>query len=107
MNLIFQIFMLWFRSSLIYFDPPYTVAHGNNGFIQYNEKILSWDDQIRLAKLAERLSKRGCKVIISNANHPSVHKLYGAFEIKEVGRHSGIGALSKSRKRITECVFFM
>jgi len=93
------------KGDLVYFDPPYTVAHGNNGFIQYNEKILSWEDQEKLAELAKQLAKRGCKVIVSNADHPSVETLYSSFVMHRVDRHSGIGALNESRKRITEFVF--
>ena len=91
---------------MIYFDPPYTVAHGNNGFLKYNAKIFSWDDQIRLARAAELLSSRGCIVFVSNADHPSIRDLYKAFDMKIVERQSKIAAAAKCRKKITECLFF-
>jgi DNA adenine methylase len=91
---------------LVYFDPPYTVAHGNNGFIKYNAKIFSWADQIRLAKTAQRLSERGCFVFISNADHESIRSLYPGFKLKVIQRHSKIAASSCHRKVITECLFF-
>lgn len=90
----------------IYFDPPYTVAHATNGFVKYNEKIFSWDDQIRLAKHARKLADRGCKVLISNADHPSIHNLYLDFECEVIERFSVIAAKSTSRRKITECVFY-
>ena len=93
------------KGDLVYFDPPYTVAHGNNGFIQYNEKIFSWADQVKLAKLAKQLAERGCNVIISNAAHTSIGEIYSAFKTQIVVRHSGIGALPKARKYIAEFVF--
>jgi len=90
---------------LIYFDPPYTVAHGNNGFVQYNEKIFSWDGQLRLARLANELADRGCIVVISNAEHSSIKSIYGNFTSHAVTRHSGIGAAAAARKHISEFVF--
>ena len=54
----------------VYFDPPYTVAHGNNGFLKYNARIFSWEDQRRLAIFADQLRVRGCTVAVSNADHP-------------------------------------
>jgi len=94
------------RGDLVYFDPPYTVAHGNNGFVKYNAKIFNWDDQVRLAETAERLANRGCNVFISNADHESIRRLYRQFELKVVNRHSKIAASSRYRKSITECLFF-
>jgi len=91
---------------LVYFDPPYTVAHGNNGFVKYNAKIFSWDDQIRLAATAERLSERGCFVFISNADHGSIRQLYRRFDVMTIERHSKIAASRMFRKAITECLFF-
>lgn len=91
----------------VYFDPPYTVAHGNNGFIKYNEKIFSWKDQERLEAVARKLAAQGVRVVISNADHPSLRALYKAFNVKTVERWSKISATAAGRKKITECVFYL
>jgi DNA adenine methylase len=92
--------------SLVYLDPPYTVAHSNNGFVKYNAKIFSWDDQVRLAKLAADLHQRGCFVIISNADHESVRSLYPDFQENLISRLSVISATNGGRKPVTESMFF-
>jgi DNA adenine methylase len=92
-------------NDLIYFDPPYTVAHGNNGFLKYNERILQWEDQLRLACVATAAAERGSRVIVSNANHPSVRKLYTHFTIEYVQRASVMAASPSNRRMITECLF--
>lgn len=89
----------------IYFDPPYTVAHGNNGFLKYNENIFSWDDQMRLAETASGLTAKGCKVFVSNAFHPSIKALYSEFTPLEVTRPSLIAANSNFRGTISEYLF--
>lgn len=91
---------------LVYFDPPYTVAHSNNGFVKYNAKIFSWDDQRRLAETAIALSERGCHVVVSNADHDSVRVLYaGHFATHLIRRPSRISASAAHRRPVTECVF--
>lgn len=91
----------------VYFDPPYTVAHGNNGFVKYNEKIFSWKDQERLEAIAKKLALRGVKVVISNADHPSLRDLYKDFKVQTIERWSKISASATGRKKITECVFYL
>jgi DNA adenine methylase len=94
------------RGDFIYFDPPYTVAHGDNGFVRYNDHIFSWSDQKRLASLALRLKRAGCKVIVSNADHPSIRNLYASFRSLRIERHSLMSASSKFRRSVYECLFY-
>lgn len=89
---------------LVYFDPPYTVAHSNNGFVKYNRHLFSWNDQIRLAKSAKRLDRRGVRVIVSNAHHESIRDLYTGFRLLTITRHSVMAADSTYRNRIEEYV---
>jgi DNA adenine methylase len=90
---------------LIYLDPPYTVAHGKNGFVHYNANLFSWADQERLARCAQTLSARGCHVLVSNADHESLRDLYRDFFVATLQRPSTMAAATEHRKAITECVF--
>jgi len=93
------------RGDLVYLDPPYTVAHSNNGFVRYNQRLFSWDDQIRVADLADRLASKGVSVIVSNAPHRSVIGLYPAFSRHRLRRPSQIAANKAFRRTVTEMVF--
>ncbi len=87
---------------LIYLDPPYTVAHGQNGFRKYNAKIFSWGDQDRLARALHVLDKKGCYIIMSNASHSSINNLYRGFTRLTVERPSVIAASADYRCRVSE-----
>lgn len=86
----------------VYLDPPYTVAHKSNGFLRYNGRVFSWEDQRRLAKMAKELKEKGCRVIISNANHSSIKDLYPGFRINQIERKSLVAATTSKRGTVTE-----
>ena len=90
---------------LVYFDPPYITTHLNNGFIKYNSKLFHQSDELRLAKLAQKLAERGVSVIVSNAAHPLIKQQYdGLFYKREVQRNSLIAANPARRSRISELI---
>lgn len=94
----------------IFIDPPYTVKHNLNGFVQYNEKIFSWEDQIRLRDAAVRAVGRGAMITITNANHPSIHSIYQELpntKINIVSRNSLIAGQLIDRGKTTEVVIRM
>lgn len=85
-------------------DPPYTVAHNNNGFVKYNQNLFSWDDQIRLRDAVTRAVTRGVKVLVTNAAHKSVMSLYKGFEQIIVDRAGVIAGDASMRGRYQELV---
>lgn len=91
---------------MLFLDPPYTVRHNRNGFIKYNERLFSWDDQERLAKAATRAAERGVRIIAMNAYHSSIRGLYpmDIFCFRKVRRYSAISASLRSRKHFEELV---
>lgn len=93
------------KDDLIFVDPPYTVMHNNNGFIKYNKKLFSWEDQIRLCNSLKRAMKRGAKIIITNAAHSSIKTLYEEdFHILSIQRNSIIAANSEYRNKCYELI---
>ena len=89
---------------LAYFDPPYTTAHSNNGFIEYNARVFSWEDQRRLARVCKALVARGVRVAVSNADHPAIRCLYprDVFNIRRLDRWSTMAGGPSKRFPTTE-----
>lgn len=94
------------EGDLVFADPPYTVRHNNNGFLNYNENIFSWSDQIRLADCLARAMARGAFVVSTNANHESVRDLYKdrGFECRTTSRFSAISGTGKDRGQYEELI---
>lgn len=89
-------------NDLVFLDPPYVTSHNDNGFIEYNEKIFSWDDQIRLSLAALDAAQRGATVLVTNANHGGVKALYPGFERVVLNRASTLAASTEKRGRTSE-----
>lgn len=87
---------------LIFLDPPYTVAHENNGFVQYNQSIFSWENQIQLSKLSEKLNNDQIYFIITNAYHNSIKEIYTTGRKIPLIRSSTIGGKGAIRTNYKE-----
>jgi DNA adenine methylase len=88
----------------VYFDPPYITGHTNNGFLKYNAPLFSWDDQRRLAEVAKDLAEREVHVVVSNAAHAHVRRLYRGFHCYSLQRSSRIAADSRLRGSTREVI---
>jgi DNA adenine methylase len=90
---------------VVFCDPTYTVAHDQNSFQRYNERVFSWSDQERLAKHGRLAAKRGAAVFISNAAHRSVRELYADAECEVLHRISRVSGNTNHRRPVEECLF--
>jgi len=91
------------KNDFLFVDPPYTVKHNHNGFVKYNQHLFSWEDQIRLKDALVRANERNVKILITNANHPSIKSLYkNVFNSQSVLRNSVLSGRSKYRGPVNE-----
>jgi len=85
-------------NDLVFIDPPYTIAHEHNGFIEYNEKIFSWEDQKRLVEFISEVKRKGAYYIMTNASHSSIRHLFKKLEKPKVlERYTLIGGRNANR----------
>ncbi len=93
------------KDDFVFIDPPYTVNHNLNGFLEYNEKIFSWDDKIRLKNSVVAAQARGAKITMTNADHETIRELYaGLCTIETIERSSVIAGKTVNRKKTTEII---
>jgi DNA adenine methylase len=92
---------------LAYCDPAFTVAHNSNCFRRYNERVFSWEDQVRLARVAREAGRRGVLVLVSNADHDSVAQLYADALRLRVQRVSRLCPSPDHRVATSECLYVL
>ena len=91
---------------LVFLDPPYTVSHNNNGFIEYNKKLFSLDDQYALRKYIDSLNELGAYFILTNAAHDKIKEIFnGVGTVLELQRHCGLGGRNAMRRNTGELIF--
>jgi len=94
------------KGDLVFLDPPYTVSHNNNGFIEYNQTLFSLEDQYRLSKFIDYIKRKDAYYILTNAAHEAIREIFDKGDKRiELSRHSSIGGKDADRKKVTEYVF--
>lgn len=82
----------------VFLDPPYVPISEFADFKRYTKEQFYEEDQRNLAKEVDRLVDIGCKVMLTNSNHPLVHELYGKYKIDIIQTRRNINRNGNKRK---------
>ena len=86
------------KGDFIFLDPPYLPVSKYSDFKRYTKEQFYEKDQISLANLVNKLSKKGCHILLTNSNHPLIHELYKDFNIDIYKTKRNINSKSTNRK---------
>ena len=89
---------------VVYFDPPYFPLTQTSNFTKYAETDFGYLQQVELVSIAEKLSSKGIRVIISNHDIPETRNLYNKAQIIPIQVQRNIAAKSSSRKKVNELI---
>jgi DNA adenine methylase len=94
------------KGDFVFLDPPYTVSHNKNGFIKYNQKLFSLDDQKRLSSLIDYIKSKDAFYVLTNAAPETIEEIFskGDYLIK-LNRANLIGGTNAKRGQTSEYVF--
>ena len=92
------------KDDFVYFDPPYDPISDTASFTGYNLDKFDRAEQKRLKEVADDLTRRKCKVLISNSNTDFIRDLYkdDYFIIDVVYANRNINAVGTGRGKVTE-----
>ncbi|MCP4336493.1 MAG: Dam family site-specific DNA-(adenine-N6)-methyltransferase [Mycoplasma sp.] len=90
------------EGDFVYLDPPYYPISETSSFTAYTKQDYTKEDQIRLKKTVDKLTKKGIKCLISNSYCSFILDLWKDYEIAFVDAKRNIAANVESRKEIKE-----
>lgn len=94
------------EGDLVFLDPPYTITHNLNGFVKYNQKIFSLEDQYKLAEMIQEIKNKNAFYILTNAAHKKVKEIFDNTDtLLEISRASVIGGKGAKRGKYSEYLF--
>ncbi|MBI4575956.1 MAG: DNA adenine methylase [Planctomycetes bacterium] len=88
----------------VYLDPPYQPLSASAHFTAYTCEAFGVEDQERLAAVFRTLDARGCRVMLSNSDHPLVAGLYRGFHLERIAARRAINSRADRRGEIWEVV---
>lgn len=96
------------KGAFIYFDPPYHPISETSSFTGYSVNGFGEQEQIRLKEVCDKLTERGCQVLVSNSSATFIKQLYSdpKYEIVEVKASRAINAVASKRGRINELLIY-
>jgi DNA adenine methylase len=81
----------------VFLDPPYVPISAYSDFKRYTATQFGDHDHIEMAALTRELADRGCRVLITNSNHPLVHDLYRGYQIEVVATKRNVNSRGNGR----------
>jgi len=92
------------KGDFVYLDPPYDPISDTSSFTGYSLGNFGKDEQERLKKVCDDLTKRKCKVIQSNSATDFIRGLYSdkRYTLIEVEANRNINSIATGRGKISE-----
>jgi DNA adenine methylase len=91
------------KGDFVYLDPPYPPLNGTSFFTHYTKERFGEYEQSNVLEVANRISRLGCRVMISNADIPLIHNFYKDWNISAIPVTRWITCKS-SRHKVNELV---
>lgn len=85
------------EGDFVFLDPPYLPISKYSDFKRYTKEQFYEEDHVELANEVKRLHQRGCHVLLTNSNHPTVLELYDGFNIDVFQTRRNISKDGKNR----------
>jgi len=90
------------NKSVVYADPPYVPLTDTAYFTQYSGRGFDITHQQDLARMAQKLSREGVAVLLSNHDTPFTREVYAGAHITSIDVLRSISATTKGRKYVKE-----
>ena len=90
------------KGDFIYLDPPYDPVSDTASFTGYDVNGFNKDEQIRVKEIFEKLDRRGCKVLLSNAYTKFIIDLYKDYKQTKISAIRAINSNAKKRGKVDE-----
>ncbi|HEY9841827.1 MAG: DNA adenine methylase [Candidatus Sericytochromatia bacterium] len=86
----------------VYFDPPYDPVSHSASFTAYQQCGFGRNEQRRLARVVHDLTRRGCRVMLSNSATDFIRSLYKELHVIRVAATRRINSVGSGRGEIDE-----
>jgi len=90
------------ENDFIYLDPPYEPVSRYSDFTRYTKEKFYQDDQLRLKNTIDKLTKAGCKVMLSNSDCEYIRILYKEYKLIDVSSLRTLNCKKDRRGKVSE-----